>query len=113
MGIRFISLIFAVASLLFFSPASASGDGGCTVEWKLINPTMRGCDNLSALAPGNDTRVNLLLLLFDRYGTPPERLSAHSLPGTDPFVDGWRTSRARFFSPRFQNTTEYADGEGS
>jgi|tagenome__1003787_1003787.scaffolds.fasta_scaffold20974392_1 hypothetical protein len=114
MGRHFISLISGLASLLFISPASASGDGGgCSVEWKLINPAMTGCNNLSALGPGNDTRVNLLLLLFDRHGTPPERPSEHLLPATDPFVNGWPTFRDRFFPAPTQDTTEYADGEGS
>jgi hypothetical protein len=118
MGRRFVFSIFGLASLLlmsllFISPASASIDSGCPVEWKLVNPAMTGCNNLPALGPGNDTRANLLLLLFDRHGTPPERQPAQLLPPTDPFSDSWRSFRDRFFPERPDDTTGYADGEGS
>lgn len=111
MGRRFRLLMSGLASLLLMSPllmspASATGDGGCTVEWKLNTPAMTGCSNLPALGPGNDTRVNLLLLLFDRHGTPPERPSTQ-LPLIDPFADGWRGFRERFslFRPRTPQAT--------
>lgn len=118
MGRRFLLSMSGLASLLclsplWLSPASATSDGGCTVEWKLNNPAMTGCSNLPALGPGNDTRVNLLLLLFDRHGTPPERTAPRLLPATDPFTDGWRGFRERFFAIPANDGTDYADGEGS
>jgi hypothetical protein len=47
--------------------ADASGDGGCTASWKLEAPYF-GCEGRIVIGPGNDTRVNLLLLLNDRAG---------------------------------------------
>lgn len=47
--------------------AGASGDGGCNASWKLEAPYL-GCESLIVMGPGNDTRVNLLLLLNDRAG---------------------------------------------
>ncbi len=75
--------------------------------WKLVNPALTDCNNLPALGPGNDTRVNLLLLLFDRHGTPPERPSAPLVPATDPFVGRWSDFRDRFslLRPRTQQDT--------
>lgn len=113
MGRRFVFSIFGLASLLLMSPASASSDGGCSVDWKLVNAAMTGCNNLPALGPGNDTRVNLLLLFFDRYGTPSEKQPEQLLPPTDPFVGRWGDFRDRFFPARPDDTTGYADGEGS
>jgi hypothetical protein len=47
--------------------AGASGDGGCDVKWTLTAPTY-ACASRVVIGPGNDTRVNLLLLLDDRAG---------------------------------------------
>ena len=114
---RFVLSFFGLASLLLMSllfvfPASASWDGGCSATWKLVNPALTDCNNLPALGPGNDTRVNLLLLLFDRDGTPPERPST-DLPATDPFAGRWSDFRGRFFAIPAEEATGYADGEGS
>lgn len=48
-------------------PAGASGDYGCTPGWTLELPG-RSCSSTIVLSPGNDSRVNLLLLLRDRAG---------------------------------------------
>src|SRR6188472_761941 len=42
----------------------ASGDGGCYPEWKLTAQQF-SCANRMVIGPGNDSRVNLLLLLRD------------------------------------------------
>ena len=47
--------------------AWACADGGCSVSWKLTGQEM-DCASRATLAPGNDTRVNMLLLLRDRAG---------------------------------------------
>lgn len=47
--------------------AGASGDGGCYPEWKLAAQQF-SCANRMVIGPGNDSRVNLLLLLRDRAG---------------------------------------------
>jgi hypothetical protein len=109
MGGRWALLVSGLVGLLSVTPVYASGDDSCSVEWTLINPALTGCSNMAALGPGNDTRVNLLLLLFDRDGTPPEHLP----PATEPMVDGWPDFRDRFVPVATSNTSEYADGEGS
>ena len=45
--------------------ALASSDMTCTPSWKLISDQLSGCNNLAFLSPGNDSRVNLQLLLDD------------------------------------------------
>ena len=48
--------------------ARASGDSGCYPAWKPVLFSS-GCANLAALAPSNDTRVNVLLMA-SRPGAP-------------------------------------------
>jgi hypothetical protein len=50
------------------APAGASGDYGCYPDWNLENADL-GCSSSAAMAPGNDTRVNLTYLLQQRAGT--------------------------------------------
>src|SRR5688500_13954170 len=45
----------------------ASGDVGCYTQWKLTAPTL-DCANRIVIGPGNDTRVNLMLLLRGEAG---------------------------------------------
>ncbi|MBY8821626.1 hypothetical protein [Sphingomonas colocasiae] len=106
---------FAFASLLLASawsaPAEASGDYGCYSSWKLAHRDLSGCDNMAALGPGNDTRVNLTLLMQDaRSDAAP---NAPNLPTPDPLFEwyGFRKSLA----PRAEGAEDarYADGEGS
>lgn len=52
-----------VACLLSPTPAHASGDIGCSVQRKLRHHDFSGCDDMAMLSQGNDTRVNLVLLL--------------------------------------------------
>ncbi len=63
----FTAFTLLAAFWLAGSPAQASGDYGCPVDWTLQRGDYNRCSNLAALAPGNDTRVNLLLLLRDDY----------------------------------------------
>jgi hypothetical protein len=87
-------------------PALASGDYGCGQSWKLVH---RGysCDNLLFLAPANDTRVNLSMLLLDRTGQSAPRPE----PLPDPMFE-WEAFRARFY-PEAEASGLYAEGEGS
>ncbi len=45
----------------------ASGDYGCYFSWKVASPSFE-CANRAALSPGNDSRVNLLLLMREGAG---------------------------------------------
>ena len=56
------------------SGAAASGDSGCWARWTLVAPTF-DCANRIVIGPGNDTRVNLMLLLRDRAGLDGQGLA--------------------------------------
>ena len=45
--------------------AQASSDDGCYPDWSLIHHQLDACSNLPFLSPGNDSQVNLRLLLTD------------------------------------------------
>lgn len=65
---RFL-LLAGLAGGLLASPSSllASADDSCSPQWRLDGRDL-GCNSRAALAPGNDTRANLLLLIRDRAG---------------------------------------------
>jgi hypothetical protein len=65
--ILFSSLALA-APLAFSTPAQASSDSTCYPDWKVRQTAYIGCSGMALLSPGNDTRINLLMLLHDRHG---------------------------------------------
>lgn len=72
---RLVPLAISASALLFSSePAEASGDYACQPSWSLFNRGY-GCANSAALAPGNDSRVNLFYLLRDRQGATSAGIS--------------------------------------
>ena len=50
------------------SPAQASADMGCRSGWTLYETQFGSCSGRALLSPGNDSRVNLAMLLGDRFG---------------------------------------------
>lgn len=63
------------------SPAGASSDYVCGPDWSLENGDL-GCWGTAAIAPGNDTRINLAYLVRDARGL---------IPGQAHYVkDDWR-----------------------
>lgn len=62
----FAAAAFAVLGVV----AYASGDNRQIPTWELAKDYYDSGGNAGMLTPGNDTRVNLLLLLADRRGTP-------------------------------------------
>ena len=99
---RRLALTIAL-SLRVVAPAHASGDI-CEAEWRLDRGDAE-CQNVAALRPGNDTRVNILLLmaargdlgreLFESVGKPTftwvylrDRLSPVKRAGADSFASG-------------------------
>lgn len=56
-------------SLFWTTSVNASSDSTCYPNWKIKQTAMDGCSSTALLSPGNDTRVNLLMLLNDRYGS--------------------------------------------
>ncbi len=62
------SALAIAAPLLLATPAKASADSTCYPEWKVKQTDYIGCSGMALLSPGNDTRINLLMLLHDRHG---------------------------------------------
>ncbi len=65
------------------SAVGASGAEACGPRWTLVAP-MLDCASRIVIGPGNDTRINLLLLVRDQAG-----LDGHGLAYQ---ADGWLTS---------------------
>jgi hypothetical protein len=63
-----LSALALVAPMAYSTPAQASSDITCYPVWKVKQTVMNGCSSMALLSPGNDTRVNLLMLLNDRHG---------------------------------------------
>lgn len=58
-------LILLLAAMLYSQCAWASSDNYCSPTWTLTQRGYDRCSNLPLLTPGNDTRVNLKLLMVD------------------------------------------------
>ena len=63
-----ISAVALVGAFAFSAPVQASSDSTCYPAWKVKQTQMIGCSGMALLSPGNDTRINLLMLLADRHG---------------------------------------------
>ncbi len=108
---RIQALLVSSLLLVLFcaSPARASGDFECSPSWVLMHGALSDCTNMAMLSPGNDTRVNLLLLLADRDG---QGAAATSLPPSPMF--NWPTLGAFYaLRPKRDDGDSYAEGEGS
>ena len=70
-------LLAGLTLATYAGPAQACSDGGCGMSWSLRNPHLT-CAGRAVLAPGNDSRINLLFLMADRAGKGPV-----SAPGAD------------------------------
>ncbi|HEX4197528.1 MAG TPA: hypothetical protein VHZ26_08800 [Caulobacteraceae bacterium] len=120
--------ILAAGGWLQAGGARASGDFTCTTAWKLDQTTYADCNNLPFLSPGNDSRVNLQLLLIDAgkavIGPPPTTdpptppIEASASPFTweafsdqiGPRTPGQPDSGDSVADP---GSSDYASGEGS
>lgn len=95
---RLRHLIFAAAATLAapfaVTPAQASADSTCYPEWKIRQTDLNGCSSTALLSPGNDTRVNLLMLLHDRHGS----VGVSNVPNYDDWVDSRRKGEAQPFN---------------
>lgn len=79
-------------TLLFSTPAKASGDFGCPIYWKLKITEYDTCSSTAIISPANDTRVNMTLLFDDFYNFPPNKapVKSESLPYQTPAPFDWR-----------------------
>ena len=81
MRIGFLSPL-ALALLAGISlPAQASSDDTCYPDWRVSRDSLDACSNQPFLSPGNDSRVNLRLLLADKKAAAltPNALSEDDL----------------------------------
>ncbi len=81
MRIGFLSPL-ALALLAGISQqAQASSDDSCYPDWRVSRDSLDACSNQPFLSPGNDSRVNLRLLLADKKaaGLAPNALSEDDL----------------------------------
>lgn len=74
---RLLALGLLAMAFLWSGGVHASADSSCYPDWKIKQTDMNGCSSTALLSPGNDTRVNLLMLLHDRHGAvgPASRYS--------------------------------------
>ena len=65
-----IWLLLMMTMVLFgANSVNASADSTCYPDWKIKQTDRSGCSSTALISPGNDTRVNLLMLLHDRHGS--------------------------------------------
>ncbi|MDH0745514.1 outer membrane assembly lipoprotein YfiO [Pseudomonas sp. GD03842] len=67
MRIRSLPPLALILGATLCGTAQASGDDACYPVWTLLRDSLDACNNLAFLNPGNDSRVNLRLLLADRH----------------------------------------------
>ncbi len=107
----------AGAMLVFATSAYASSDYGCESNIRPTTATFSDCNSTALIAPGNDTRVNLALLMIDRHGTVfqvdlPKPNPAKQPAQIVPF--GWNDVMARAAAtPADDGASNVAAGEGS
>ncbi|WP_273825302.1 outer membrane assembly lipoprotein YfiO [Pseudomonas asplenii] len=103
-----IALLTSLAlGVAFSSQAQASSDDFCYPRWSMMQYGLDRCSNLAFLAPGNDSRVNLRLLLADQGKLPlaPNELSE------DDLAEGY--GPVPFANTRLQSSVPDASGEVS
>jgi TolA-binding protein len=78
---RLWGLFLATVMLAWTGNAYASADSTCYPDWKILQTDYNGCSGTALLSPGNDTRVNLLMLLHDFHGeVGPASKYAYEIP---------------------------------
>lgn len=114
-----IAASLAGAALVYCAPAHASSDFSCESKIKPATTRFSGCDSTALIAPGNDTRVNLALLMIDHHATLfqvdiPKADPAKQPPQIVPF--GWNEFMARAITQPADSKgggNSFAAGEGS
>lgn len=115
MARQFAKHFIAMGALLTSTAVLACADGGCEGGFNLVSKD-QSCQGRAMLAPGNDSRINLMFLLNDRGGRsmaglalPREEVSYSYLDS--PFLD-WRLLREALYPtkdvPWEERTAGYA-----
>ncbi len=108
---------FALSAVLVLALASSARSSGCcdeTPTWKLKQTLFNGYNNSVVMVPGNDSRVNLALLLADSHAPGGLRLAATANPvdAADPApLFQWTPFRDSMIAP--DNVNERISGSGS
>lgn len=71
---------FAASTIVTGGAVWACADNSCSAEWRLASPSF-ACGGQAMLNPGNDTRINMVLLM--RSLMPPRGGEARATPGND------------------------------
>ena len=81
MRIGFLSPLALALLAGMTQQAQASSDDSCYPDWRVSRDSLDACSNQPFLNPGNDSRVNLRLLLADKKAAPlaPNALSEDDL----------------------------------
>jgi hypothetical protein len=66
--LRTLAFMVALLAWLPAAPALASGDFGCEPVWNLTHAQFDDCSSTGFLSPGNDSRINLQMLMLDQRG---------------------------------------------
>jgi hypothetical protein len=114
---RFLPLALVLLCWLPARAAWASGDFTCYPAWKLNHAVMDDCSNSAFLSPGNDSRINLQLLMLDRRGPAPARSKAdaadQALFTLDDFNAAVTAEPDKAPADTASTDSDLADGEGS
>jgi hypothetical protein len=113
-----IATLLALGALTTGLPALASSDMGCDHRLMPASVSYTDCTSTALLAPGNDTRVNLALMMMDAHGSA----APATLPPADPLQRperqvpfGWSSFSHRVLSPDKvgDDSNTWASGEGT
>ncbi|MCQ9472312.1 outer membrane assembly lipoprotein YfiO [Pseudomonas alliivorans] len=66
MRTRLLTVAAVMVGSALLNQANASGDDSCYPSWTVLKENLDACSNLPFLSPGNDSEVNLRLLLADK-----------------------------------------------
>ncbi|MCV4344067.1 tol-pal system YbgF family protein [Pseudomonas capsici] len=80
MRTRLLTALALAVGSVFCTQAQASGDDSCYPNWTILKERLDVCSNLAFLSPGNDSQVNLRLLLADQGALA---LQPHALNNED------------------------------
>lgn len=115
-------LLASLLPLLTATAAHASGDSGCYPGAALRQPSY-ACGGLPILSPGNDTRMNAMLLMADSKRLSQTLPDPKKIPAADrtnslvvPFLydySGWINIGQQGGSSDNNASSTYADGEGN
>lgn len=115
MARQFAKQFIALGSLMTSSAVLACSDSGCEGGFNLTG-NLQSCQGRAMLAPGNDSRINLLFLLNDRGGR--SIAGVKSAASEDSYLDlgtvfvDWRGLRRAFY-PANPGATDGGDYAGS